>query len=83
MSNKTALQEILSKLKEHEHLYGNMYPQFESWLKEFLEKEKQQIMEAYQYYERIVKDGDRFMYTAEGYYEAKYGNPQGDPETKQ
>ncbi|MDV3952151.1 hypothetical protein CMT77_07965 [Elizabethkingia anophelis] len=61
MSNKTTLQEILSKLKEHEHLYGNMYPQFESWLKEGLEKEKQQIMEAYDCYRLCTKNGQRIV----------------------
>lgn len=78
MSNKTALQEILSKLKEHEHLYGNMYPQFESWLKEGLEKEKQQIRQAYNS-GSICRD----LLTGSEYYKEEYGNPQGDPETKQ
>ncbi|QCO45830.1 hypothetical protein [Elizabethkingia sp. 2-6] len=75
MSNKTALHEILSKLKEHEHLFGNMYPQFESWLKEGIEKEKQQIMDAFE----NGKYG--FGTSMEIYYEAIYGNPQGDQET--
>ncbi|MCL1671734.1 hypothetical protein [Elizabethkingia ursingii] len=78
MSNKTALQEILFKLKEHEHLYGNMYPQFESWLKEGLEKEITQIMEAYN--EGYSESTEEVPMTPYEYYDYNYGNPQGDPE---
>lgn len=77
MSNKTALQEILSKLKEHEHLYGNMYPQFESWLKEGLEKERLEIEKAYNdAYSNCtysIACGTDVM-TKEEYFNSKYGN---------
>jgi hypothetical protein len=80
----TALQEILSKLKEYEHLYGCMYPQFKSWLKEGLEKEKQQIMEAWiEGRKPVYKTVPNFDLTNKGkdYFNSTYGNPQGDPET--
>ncbi|ATL45430.1 hypothetical protein CQS02_20060 [Elizabethkingia miricola] len=83
ISNKTALQELIEDIeayKEEAMLYHNIreltainYVLLKCGLLE--EKEKQQIMEAFE----NGKYG--FGHSMEIYYTAKYGNPQGDPET--
>lgn|GEM_PF-4780745 len=82
MSNKTALQELIEDIeayKEEAMSYHNIreltainYVLLKCGLLE--EKEKQQIMEAFE----NGKYG--FGHSMEIYYEAIYGNPQEDPE---
>ncbi|MDV3749085.1 hypothetical protein CMU21_14730 [Elizabethkingia anophelis] len=85
MSNKTALQELIEDIeayKKEAMTYRNIreltalnYVLIKCSLLE--EKEKQQIMEAF-------KKGVTSCYdfkTSEEYFNEKYGNPQGDPET--
>lgn len=62
---KTAMQELIEKI-ENSQLLGN------NWKEKFLEKEKQQIMESFNYgnYSDILK------YNSEKYYNEKYGDIQ-------
>lgn len=89
MSNKTALQELKSQLEKELNSIPRRSTDFEDGQEfafnhildmlddKLLEKERRQIMEAFE----NGKYG--FGTSMEIYYEAKYGNPQGDPETKQ
>lgn len=95
MSNKTALQELIEDIevyKEEAMTYRNVreltalnYVLIKCSLLE--EKEKQQIMEAYNsgYSEGYLDSDNKGMgfCSPSDYYNEKYGNPQGDPETKQ
>ncbi|UTG62408.1 hypothetical protein J2O09_05485 [Elizabethkingia anophelis] len=89
MSNKTALQELIEKMESELYeldtkgdiseindgvmfAYNHILTLINDGI---LEKEKQQIMEAFE----NGKYG--FGHSMEIYYTAKYGNPQGDPET--
>ncbi|MDV3814195.1 hypothetical protein CMU15_00420 [Elizabethkingia anophelis] len=87
MSNKTALQElkliiesVLDELPRRTSDFENGKEYAFNYVLSIIndnsiEKEKQQIMEAFE----NGKYG--FGHSMEIYYEAKYGNPQGDPET--
>ncbi|MDV3594193.1 hypothetical protein CMU87_17120 [Elizabethkingia anophelis] len=89
MSNKTALQELIEKLESELYeldtkcdiseindgvrfAYNHILTLINDGI---IEKEKQQIMEAFE----NGKYG--FGHSMEIYYEAKYGNPQGETET--
>ncbi|AQW91323.1 hypothetical protein [Elizabethkingia anophelis] len=91
MSNKTVLQELIDKLESELHELDNKcdiseindgvrfaYNHILTLIDDgILEKEKQQIMEAF-------KKGVTSCYdfkTSEEYFNDKYGNPQGDPGT--
>ncbi|AQX09834.1 hypothetical protein [Elizabethkingia ursingii] len=87
MSNKTTLQELIEdieSLKAESMNPDNVRPgayrialkHMETKITHLLEKEKQQIMEAF-------KKGVTSCYdfkTPEQYFNSNYGNPQGDPE---
>lgn len=87
MSNKTALQElkliiesVLDELPRRTSDFENGKEDAFNYVLSIIndnsiEKEKQQIMEAFE----NGKYG--FGTSMEIYYETKYGNPQGDPET--
>ncbi|WP_407477459.1 hypothetical protein [Elizabethkingia meningoseptica] len=90
MSNKTALQElkliiesVLDELPRRTSDFENGKEDAFNYVLSIIndnsiEKEKQQIIAA-------NLDGQDYNsnYLPHEYYEAKYGNPQGDPETKQ
>lgn len=88
MSNKTVLQELKLIIENVLDELPRRTSDFENGKEEafnyvlsiindnFIEKERKQIMEAFE-------DGKYgFGSSIEIYYTAKYGNPQGDPETK-
>ncbi|WP_139368902.1 hypothetical protein [Elizabethkingia anophelis] len=97
MSNKTALQElkliiesVLDELPRRTSDFENGKEDAFNYVLSIIndnsiEKEKQQIMEAYDDGRKVEYDfliSNPVLIQSEQYFNSKYGNPQGDPETK-
>ncbi|AQX00451.1 hypothetical protein [Elizabethkingia anophelis] len=98
MSNKTSLQELIEKLESELYeldskcdiseindgvrfAYNHILTLINDGI---IEKEKQQIMEAYDDGRKVEYDfliSNPVLIQSEQYFNSKYGNPQGDSET--
>lgn len=68
MKQKTSLQQLKEKIEFQKVFYGTRFPQFILWIDEFLEIEKQQIINAF---DSGFSDGTNYDMTCGDYYYKK------------